>query len=304
MATIKEATDKFVKEFLIPNKGVYGASHFPCPCCDKPYIEVTVDENIDKNVLSKIPSKYMGFRVEKKFGQQAVAQRTFNVNEITDKKSKDHVIAITPKGTLFWQKNVLTGAYIPEDISILLEVKNEPKMLSFLRKSKSDYKNLDGLLMYLHAKGLVAIDGMTSLQAQNFSNAGGRRSAPRRSAPSRVAPRRIAPRRIAPRRVVSRTPVRRHVNYVRRNYNRFYTYPVAVAPVVYYYDVQRPKRITITQKGLRYLSKHSKGEHVFLLGNIKNGLVYDETLLKNSLKIADFNRVVGWLYGNRMIKFV
>lgn len=297
MATIKEATDRFVKEFLIPNKMIYGVGDFPCSCCDKPYIEVVVDKNIDKNILNKIPSKYMGFRVEKKFGEQAVAQ-----------KQKDHIIAITPKGTLYWQKNVLTGGYNPEDVSLLLDIKNQPTSLQFLSKSPI-YKNLNGLVMYLHAKGLVSIDGMISPNAENFSNArggggrrggGGGRGGVRMATPRRVAPvRRSAPRR----RPVN--PVRRHINHVRRNYNWGYPYAVGVyPPVAYYYDIEHPKRIKITKKGLSYLKKSKKGAYQFLLENIKNGLVYNETLLKNSLKISDFERVVGWLRYNGMIRFV
>jgi hypothetical protein len=303
MATVKEATDKFVQEFLLPNKGVYGVGHFPCSCCTKHFIEVSMNTN-DKELVSKIPDKYMGYRVEKKFSEQSVAQtpKVASVLEPSESEKnkfkkefegkENYLIGVTKKGVNAIMNAPITGGYIPEDIGILLEVQNKNKTIGELKKSVRKYGNLEGLLIYLHTKGLISINGIISKRAENFSNARGRR---------RVAPR----RRAAPRRSSSHGGARRHVNYVRRNYNRFYNVPYAVyPPPIYYFDVEHPKRIVITNKGLGYIRKHNKGAFPIFLSAIKNGLIYNEITLKNSLKIADWNRVVGWLYGNKMIDFV
>lgn len=308
MATIKEATDKFVQEFLIPNKQVYGVGHFPCSCCDKPYIEVTVDKNIDKVILNKIPSKYMGFRVEKKFGEQTVAQpisKDFKLSESkTDDKfkkefeGKNYVIDITKKGMHVINNSPIVGGYIPEDIGILLDVQQKPKTISDLKNGVRKYEHLEGLLIYLHTKGLISINGITSPKAEDFSNARGRRYTPRR----RV--------------VVRRPAVRRRTVIVRRGrtggvYGRRYgwgwgVYPYAVLPAyAYYYNVGNPNRIKITDKGLKYLALNPQTNiYTYFLSAIASGLIYDERNLYNTLKLGqDYNDVAGWLYGNKLITF-
>lgn len=107
--------------------------------------------------------------------------------------------------------------------------------------------------------------------------------------------------------------VARHTNYVRRNYNRYYGggwgwgYPYAVGvypPVAYYYDAENPKTIKITKAGLDYLKKHNKGVHGYFLNAIKDGNSYNETKLKDSLQVADFERLMSWMHGNKFIDFV
>lgn len=303
---IKEATKNFVNKF-INLKGVYGVGHFPCDCCGKEKIEVSMNTN-DKELMSKIPDRFMGFRVEKKFGEQAVAlnKNVLEASETQKNKFKkefegkdNYIINVTKKGTNAIMNAPTVGGYIPQDIGILMEVMNTPKTIKELRNGERKYENLEGLLIYLHSKGLIAINGIVSPKANDlsgadgddFSNAGGRR---------RAVPR----RRVAPRRSSNQGGARRHVNYVRRNYNRFYAVPYAVTPVAYFYDVQHPKRIVITKKGLEYIKKHNKGAYPYFLSAIKSGNVYDEGTLKNSLKLGDWNRVVGWLYGNKLIDFV
>lgn len=304
MATIKEATDKFVKEFLLPNKQVYGVGHFLCDCCNRPYIEVTVDKNIDKSVLSKIPRRYMGYRVETKFGEQAVAQKSENKFKKEFEGKEQYVINTTKKGMYAIQNAPITGGYVPEDISLLIEVMNVPKTINELKKSERKYDNLEGLLIYLHSKGLISINGITSPKANDFSNIDGDDEVSNAGGRRRPSPRRVAPRRNF--RSSNQGAARRHVNYVRRNYNRFYNYPVVVnpVPVVYLYDAAHPKKIKITDKGLNYLKKHNKGAYALLLSTIRTGLVYDEGNLRNSLKFGDWNRVISFLYGNKLIDFV
>ncbi len=108
------------------------------------------------------------------------------------------------------------------------------------------------------------------------------------------------------------SPVTRHTNYVRRNYNRYYgggwgwgAYPVGIyPPIAYYYDAENPKTIKITKKGLNYLKKHNKGVHGYFLNAIKDGNSYNETKLKDSLQVADFERLMSWMHGNKFIDFV
>ena len=108
------------------------------------------------------------------------------------------------------------------------------------------------------------------------------------------------------------SPVTRHTNYVRRNYNRYYgggwgwgAYPIGVyPPVAYYYDVENPKTIKITKKGLKYLKKHPKGVNGYFLNAIKDGNSYNETKLKESLQVADFERLMSWMHGNKFIDFI
>lgn len=106
--------------------------------------------------------------------------------------------------------------------------------------------------------------------------------------------------------------VARHTNYVRRNYNRYgwgggyWGYPYAVGvypPVAYYYDAENPKTIKITNKGLAHLKK-AKGVHAYFLNSIKDGNSINETKLKDSLQLKDFERVMSWMYGNKFIDFV
>jgi hypothetical protein len=303
MATIKEATDKFVKEFLVPNKGVYGVGHFPCSCCDKPYIEVSMNTN-DKELVSKIPDKFMGFRVEKKYGEQSVAQIQKTIPPVIeaekDKFKKEfegkdgYVIDITKKGRHVINNSPIVGGYIPEDIGILLEVQQKPKTISALKNAQRKFDNLEGLLIYLHTKGLVSINGITSPKAEDFSNVrGGRRPAPRR---------RVAPRR---RTVVRRTVVRRGGGR-RGGYYGWGVYPYAVLPAyAYYYNVGNPNRIKITDKGLKYLALNPQQNiYTYFLSAVASGLIYDERNLYNTLKLGqDYNDVAGWLYGNKLITF-
>lgn len=323
MASLKEAqeiTKKFTKEFF-NLKGVHGTGTRICDCCNKPYIHVSLLKDTPKSVLEKIPNNYEGLKVVKQFSPMTVAQdtpvtilKTTPEPEASDtQKNKfkkefegkdNYVINITKKGTNAIINAPTIGGYIPQDIGVLMEVMNIPKTVKELKNSERKYENLEGLLIYLHSKGLIAINGIVSPKANDlssadgddFSNAGGRR----RSSPRRAAPR----RRVAPRRSSNQGGARRHVNYVRRNYNRFYAVPYAVTPVAYFYDVQHPKRIVITKKGLEYIKKHNKGAYPYFLSAIKTGNVYDEGTLKNSLKLGDWNRIVGWLYGNKLIDFV
>lgn len=298
MATLKEAqeiTRKFTKDFF-NLKGVYGTGTMVCDCCKKPYIHILLDKNIDKSVLNKIPNSYEGLKVVKEFGDMPVAQKL----DTTAKKS--HIISITPKGLNAIMNAPIIGGYIPEDVGVLLSVQNKPKTIEEIGIERK-FDNLNGLIIFLHTKGLISINGQVSpnanksnIDGDDFSNVRGRRGG--------GGGRRV----VMVRRPRVSNPVRRHVNYVRRNYNRYYNnYPYAVGvypPVAYYFDVENPKRIRITKKGLQYIRKKSKGVYPYFLSAIKNGMVYDEITLKNSLKLADWNRIIGWLYGNKLIDFV
>ena len=83
-------------------------------------------------------------------------------------------------------------------------------------------------------------------------------------------------------------------------------YPFSILPVYdYYYDVVNPKRISITPKGLKYLSLNPKTNiYTYYLNAIKDGSVYNEPALYSTLNLGDdYNTVVGWLYGNKLINF-
>lgn len=306
MATLKEAqeiTRKFTKDFF-NLKGVYGTGTMVCDCCKKPYIHILLDKNVDKSILNKIPDNYEGLKVVKEFGDMPVAQLSATTQPKWDDRFKkefngkeNYLIGITKKGLNTIMNAPIVGGFIPQDINILLDVQNKNKTINELKQSPRKYESLEGLLIYLHSKGLISINGITSpnanksnIDGDDFSNARGRRGG--------GGGRRV----VMVRRPRVSNPVRRHVNYVRRNYNRYggYVYP----PVVYYFDVENPKRIRITKKGLQYIRKKSKGVYPYFLSSIKNGMVYNEVTLKNSLKLADWNRIIGWLYGNKLIDFV
>jgi len=306
MATLQEAqeiTSKFTKEFF-NLKGVQGTGTMVCDCCDKPYIHVSLDKNTDKSVLDKIPNKYEGLKVVKQFAPMTVAQtpKVSILEQSESEKNKfkkefegkdKYIVDITKKGIYGISKAPITGGYIPQDINILLEVQNKPKTIGDLKNSQRKYDNLEGLLIYLHTKGLISINGITSPKAEDFSNARGRRVAPRR----RVVVRRPAVRR--------RTVVVRRGG--RRGYYGFGVYPYAILPAyAYYYNVGNPNRIKITDKGLKYLALNPQQNiYTYYLSAVASGLIYDERNLFNTLKLGeDYNDVVGWLYGNKLITFV
>lgn len=84
-------------------------------------------------------------------------------------------------------------------------------------------------------------------------------------------------------------------------------YPFLVYPAYdYYYDVLNPRHIKITPKGLKYLSLNpTTNIYTYYLNAIKDGSLFDETDLYGRLNLGqDYNEVVGWLYGNKLIEFV
>ncbi len=317
MATLQEAqeiTKRFTKEFF-NLKGVQGTGTMICDCCDKPYIHISLNKNTDKSVLDKIPNKYEGLKVMKVFAPVTVIQTSkTDIEPSQSEKDKfkkefegkdNYIVDITKKGIYAIAKAPITGGYIPEDINILLDVQKAPKTISDLKHGVRKYEHLEGLLIYLHSKGLISINGITSKNAENFSNArGGRRGGGGR----RPAIRRVAARR--------RAVVRRATRPFRRGrtgglYGRRYgwgwgVYPFAVLPAyAYYYNVGSPNRIKITDKGLKYLQLNPETNiYTYFLSAIASGLIYDERNLFNTLKLGDdYNDVAGWLYGNKLITF-
>lgn len=321
MATLQEAqeiTKKFTKEFF-NLKGVQGTGTMICDCCDKPYIHVSLNKNTDKSVLDKIPNKYEGLKVMKVFAPVTVIQtsKTDVLEPSQSEKDKfqkefegkeKYVIDITKKGRYVINNSPIVGGYIPEDIGILLDVQNKPKTIADLKNGVRKYEHLEGLLIYLHTKGLISINGITSPKAEDFSNArGGRRGGGRRAG-GRPAVRRVVARR--------RAAVRRSTRPFRRGrtggvYGRRYgwgwgVYPFAVLPAyAYYYNVGSPNRIKITPKGLKYLQLNPETNiYTYFLSAVASGLIYDERNLYNTLKLGeDYNDVAGWLYGNKLITF-
>ncbi len=69
--TITEAKEQIVKDYMLPNKEVYGVGIILCDGCGKEHIEVRVDKKFDKN---RIPKKFKGYRVNTVFGEMAKAQ--------------------------------------------------------------------------------------------------------------------------------------------------------------------------------------------------------------------------------------
>ncbi len=84
-------------------------------------------------------------------------------------------------------------------------------------------------------------------------------------------------------------------------------YPFLVLPAYdYSYDILNPRHIRITEKGSKYLSLNpTQNIYTYYLSALRNGSLQDETDLYGRLNLGeDYNKVVGWLYGNKLIDFV
>jgi len=362
---INEASKKFVNEFL-NLKGVYGVDYYKCKCCDNTWnIRVDMDTN-DLELMKKIPDNYEGFRVEKNFSTQSVAQelkdnkpqanhvakefvdkylnaqrmiygaaanrvdntidvlmdttnknimalvpdsfKGVKVNKIQSEPIKSQTetkitrVKITPKGQMYWQKAPITGGYIPEDIFVLLLIKDGKSYdLDYLKTSKRKLQNFDGLITYLFAKGLISINDATSPQAEDYSNVRGGRGGGGRRGGGR---RRVVVRRPNPRGSFQGSKPRQQLNYVRRNYNRF-GYGYALPSLIYVYDEttqRQPKTIIITRKGLFYLKQGKRNPYSYFLSAISNGAAYDDVVLRKNLQLNNWNNVVNKLYVGGLIK--
>ena len=142
---IKEAQDKLFEQYVSPSNGIYGVGITDCPSCGKQYLEVMMDAN-KKELFDSIPKKFYGYRVEKVFSGQPVAQADF----------KPTKIKITKKGVKVIQHAPIVGGYIPENIFLLLLIMDgKAHEIERLATSKRKFMNLDGLIKYLETKGLL-----------------------------------------------------------------------------------------------------------------------------------------------------
>jgi hypothetical protein len=278
---------EFVDKYLNAQRMIYGAAANQADNT----IDVLMDTT-NKNIMALVPDSFKGVKINKIQSEPIKAQTETKITRVK----------ITPKGQYVITKAPITGGYIPEDIFVLLLLKDGKSYdLDYLKTSKRKLANFDGLIMYMFAKGLISINDATSPNAEDYSNArGGRGGGGRRGGFAR---------RPSPRGSFRGGSPKQQLNYVRRNYNRFgygYPYNVAIVPTVaYIYDEapeRTPKLIKITKKGFMYLRKNIKDANSYFLSAIANGADYDDVTLRNKLGLNDWNEVVSELYINGLIQ--
>ena len=147
---------EFVDKYLNAQRMIYGAAANQADNT----LDVLMDTT-NKNIMALVPDTFKGVTV-KKIQSEPIKFQT--ENKITRVK-------ITPKGQMYWHKAPITGGYIPEDIYVLLLIRDGKSYdLDYLKTSKRKLKNFDGLVTYLFAKGLLSINDATSPQAENYSD--------------------------------------------------------------------------------------------------------------------------------------
>jgi len=278
---------EFLNKYLDTQKMIYGAAANKADNV----IDVLMDTT-NRNIMALVPDTFKGVKINKVHSEPIKAQTETKITRIK----------ITPKGQMYWQKAPITGGYIPEDIFILLLIKDSKSYdLDFLKTSKRKLQNFDGLIMYLFAKGLISINGATSPQAEDYSNVRGGRGGGRRGGGRRSFARR-PPRRGS----FHGSTAKKQLNYVRRNYNRFgYGYAYPVPTLIYVYDEStQPKQrlIKITRKGIIYLRRNNKDALSYFLSAIANGATYDDVTLRKTLGLNNWNELINKLYRNGLIK--
>src|ERR1035437_4907537 len=160
---IEEAKDKFSKQFLIPNsgvKGVFGIGIGECDVCKGERIVVSIENGASKELISSIPHKFEGYNIKKIFGEMPVAQTTnsssTSAESLYPNGHKATKIQITKRGISAINTAPITGGYIPENIYILLMIKDgKVHEVSKIKKSRRRLANADGLIKYLEAKTLL-----------------------------------------------------------------------------------------------------------------------------------------------------
>ncbi len=87
--TIQEAKEKFERQYIFPlaNNKVYGIGTVRCKDCNGLCLHTTVG---DKDLLTKLPDVYEGYRLEKQYGEQPVAQSKpiIDIDEIRNEFQK------------------------------------------------------------------------------------------------------------------------------------------------------------------------------------------------------------------------
>lgn len=116
---IKDVKELIVKEYMIPNKDVYGVGIFLCNGCNKKHIQVTVDKKFDKN---KIPKKLHGYRINTVYGEMAKAQKDYptNLNLATNEFSNQYVFKNNNDGIFGVMSNEKNNS-----IEVFLDTKNK-----------------------------------------------------------------------------------------------------------------------------------------------------------------------------------
>jgi hypothetical protein len=273
---------EFVNKYLNAQRMIYGAA--------ANQVDNTIDVLMDttnKNIMALVPDTYKGVKINKIQSEPIKAQTETKITRVK----------ITPKGQYTIMNAPITGGYIPEDIFVLLLLKDGKSYdLDYLKTSKRKLENFDGLIMYMFAKGLISINDATSENAEDYSNVRGRRGG--------GGGRRVFVRRPNPRGSFQGSSPRQQLKYVRRNYNRF-GYGYALPSFIYIYDEtpqRQPKTIVITPKGLAYLKQGKRTPYSYFLSAISNGAAYDDVVLRKNLQLNNWNNIVNKLYVGGLIK--
>jgi len=147
---------EFVDKYLNAQRMIYGGA---ANGADNT-IDVLMDTT-NKNIMALVPDFFKGVKINKIQSEPIEAKTE---NKITR-------IKITPKGQYAIQHVKITGGYIPEDIFILLLIKDGKSYdLDYLKTTRRKIKSWDALVTYLFNKGLISINDATSPQAENYSS--------------------------------------------------------------------------------------------------------------------------------------